>query len=153
MSRYLCRIPQIFHLWVRIKVSSNHAAAWIFGKEGWAEEPWIRAARALRSACHSLAAEQGEKMMLTAQLVQQLPDRHEELAIYKTLLEDSVASAIAEAWNELYTEGSAYQIVEDIPPATGEERDSARPFGLSPERYQAVFMRINMPFHDTVAAY
>ena len=92
-------------------------------------------------------------MMLTAQLVQQLPDRQEERVIYKTLLDDSVAFTIAEPWNELFDEGSASQIVDDMSPATDEETDAAGPFGLSPDRYQAGFMRINMPRYDTAAAY
>ena len=153
MSRYLCRIPQIFHLWVRIKVSANYAGAWIFGREDWADEPWIRAASALRGACRCLAAEQGERMTLTAQLVKRLPHRQADFAIYQPLLNDSVARAIAEAWNEVVAEGSASQIIEDIVPATGAETDRAGPFGLSPERYQAVFMRNHMPRWDTVAAY
>ena len=153
MSRYLCRIPRIFHLWVRIKVSSNFEGAWIIGREGWADEPWIRAASALRGACHSLAEKNGESMILTAQLVKQLPDWRADLAIYQSLLDNSVASAIAETWNELVADGSASQFVEDIVPAAREESRTAGPFGLSPERYQAVFLRANMPPFDTAAEY
>ena len=92
-------------------------------------------------------------MKLTQRLVQQLPSRQEELAVYESLIDDSVAFVIAEAWSEYLAEGTAPQTVEDIAPLTREEINTAGPFGLSQERSRAVFTRANMPHFDTVDVY